>query len=207
MAPLCYQKQRVMKKILIINGHPNASSFNHGLQRAFEEGARASGNIQLDAIDVGSLQFNPNLSKGYSSGVVMEPDLLAAQQKIREADHIVWIYPQWWGMMPAILKGFIDRVFVPGFAFKYRPGSNLWDKLLKGKTTEIICTIDYPVWYFKYFLGEGGIKVMRKMILDFCGLKTLGTTYIGPVRPSTDADRRQWLDRVQRLGSKRARSL
>jgi putative NADPH-quinone reductase len=130
----------------------------------------------------------------------MEADLITAQEKIKTADHIVWIYPLWWGMMPAIMKGFIDRVFVPGFAFKYHQNSSKWDKLLKGKTTEIICTLDYPVFVFKLFFGEGGVKVMRKMVLDFCGLKTTKTTYIGQIKPSTPEQRKEWLHKVELIG-------
>jgi NAD(P)H dehydrogenase (quinone) len=161
-----------------------------------KSGVLTKGGHSIDEINVAELSFNLNLSKGYSTGVTMETDLITAQEKIKKADHIVWIYPLWWGMMPALLKGFIDRVFVPGFAFKYRQNSSKWDKLLKGKTTEIICTLDYPVFVFKLFFGEGGVKVMRKMVLDFCGLKTTKTTYIGPVKPSSPEQRKGWLNKI-----------
>lgn len=189
-------------KILIINGHPNPDSFNYALHKAYKSGVLASNKHSIEEINVADLEFNLNLSKGYSTGITMESDLISAQAKIKSADHIVWIYPLWWGMMPAILKGFIDRVFVPGFAFKYHDNSSKWDKLLKGKTTEIICTLDYPVLIFKLFFGEGGVKVMRKMVLDFCGLKTTKTTYIGPIKPSKSEQRTQWLDKVKQLGVK-----
>ncbi|MBI3138635.1 MAG: NAD(P)H-dependent oxidoreductase [Sphingobacteriales bacterium] len=189
-----------MKKILIINGHPNTESYNYALQASFKKGLLSSGKHSLAEINVAELSFYPNLDKGYSTGMEMEPDLIDAQRKIKEADHIVWIFPLWWGTMPALLKGFIDRVFVPGFAFKYRSGSSLWDKLLKGKTTEIICTIDYPVFIFKLFFSEGGVKVMRKMVLGFCGLKTVRTTYIGPIKPSRPEQRKKWLEKVEKRG-------
>lgn len=189
-------------KILIINGHPNPESFNYALHKAYKNGVITTGKHTIEEINVSELEFNPNLSKGYSTGVTMETDLIKAQEKIKSADHIVWIYPLWWGMMPAIMKGFIDRVFVPGFAFKYHNNSSKWDKLLIGKTTEIICTLDYPVFVFKLFFGEGGVRVMRKMVLDFCGLKTTKTTYIGQVKPSTQEQRKNWLDKVQKLGAK-----
>ncbi len=80
------------------------------------------------------MQFNPNLQFGYQKRIELEPDLLGAWEKIKWADHLVWIHPVWWGGLPAITKGFIDRVFLPGFAFKYRENSVWWDRLLKGKT-------------------------------------------------------------------------
>ncbi len=189
-----------MKKILIINGHPNTESYNYALHHSFKKGILAAGRHSVAEINVAELEFYPNLDKGYSTGVEMEPGLIDAQRKIKEADHIVWIFPLWWGTVPALLKGFIDRVFVPGFAFKYRSGSSLWDKLLKGKTTEIICTIDYPVFIFRIFFGGGGVKVMRKMVLGFCGLKTVRTTYFGPIKPSRPEQRKKWLEKVEKRG-------
>lgn len=189
-----------MKKILIINGHPNQESFNFAVQTAYKKGA-LSGSNEVQEINLAMLDFNPNLTVGYRAKQALEPDLQLAQKKIQWADHIVWIYPLWWGMMPAGLKGFLDRTFLPGFAFKYRNNSDRWDKLLTGRTTEIICTIDYPIWYFKWFLGEGGVKVMRKMVLDFCGLKTTKTTYLGPIRPSAMTDRQVWLGQMEALGA------
>jgi len=67
---------------------------------------------------INELDFNPNLQFGYRKRTELEPDLLKAQELIKWADHLVWIYPVWWGSIPAIMKGFIDRVFLPGFAFQ-----------------------------------------------------------------------------------------
>ena len=188
-----------MKKILVINGHPRAGSYNYAVQEAYVRGL-AGKEAEVREISLSELQFNLNLSEGYTAGQALEPDLVEAQTKILWADHVVWIFPLWWGMMPAVLKGFLDRVLLPGYAFRYRPKSSLWDKLLKGKTSEIICTIDYPIWYFRLFLGGGGVRVMRKMVLEFCGFKVTRTTYLGPVRPSTLAQREGWLRRVERIG-------
>jgi NAD(P)H dehydrogenase (quinone) len=187
-----------MKKIVIINGHPNKESYNYALHAAFASASTAKGNT-VEEICLADMDFNPILRHGYSKRTELEPDLLAAWEKIQGADHIVWIYPMWWGMMPALLKGFIDRLFLPGMAFRYRDNSPMWDKLLKGKSSEIICTLDYPVWYYKWILGEPGTKAMRKMILDFCGIKNTRTTYVGPIRNSTDAFREKQLERVGQL--------
>ncbi len=192
-----------MKNILIINGHPNSESFNSAIHKAFKKGLATNGTYIIDEIKVADLDFNINLSKGYSSETIMEIDLIEAQEKIKKADHIVWIFPLWWGTMPALLKGFIDRIFVPGFAFKYHANSiSSWDKLLKGKTTEIICTLDYPVLIFKLFMYEGGIKVMRRMIFNFCGLKSTQTTYLGPIRSSKLEQRNKWLKKVELMGAR-----
>jgi len=188
-----------MKNILIINGHPNAVSFNNALADAYKKGA-LSQNALIDAINIRELNFNPNLEFGYSKRSELEPDLLLAWEKIKKADHLVFIFPMWWGFMPAMMKGFFDRMLLPGFAFKYRENSMLWDKLLKSKTAHIICSTDYPVFYYKWILREPGIKTIRKMILNFCGIKTTKTTYIGPIRNSSTEFRALALTRVHKLG-------
>lgn len=111
-----------MKKIVIINGHPNGDSFNFALVKAYIDGAKQSG-AEIRAITIANLDFNPNLQFGYSKRMDLEPDLLEAWEMILWADHLVWVHPVWWGGLPAITKGFIDRLFLPGMAFKYRPNS------------------------------------------------------------------------------------
>jgi putative NADPH-quinone reductase len=190
-----------MKNILIINGHPNDASFNFGLSKAYKKGAEKSGN-KVKEVLVGKLEFNTNLQHGYQKRTELEPDLLKAWEKITWADHIVWIYPVWWGFMPAILKGFIDRLFLPGFAFLYKKDSTQWDKLLKNKTAHIINTMDYPTWYYKWILREPGTKVMKNMILGFVGIKMVKTTYIGPIKNSSTEFKDKWIEKIKTIGLK-----
>ncbi len=105
-----------MKKILIINGHPNRNSFNFGLSASYKKGAIAAG-ADIKEIVIRDLNFNPNLQFGYQKRTELEADLLDAWEKIKWAEHLVWIHPVWWGGLPAISKGFIDRLFLSGFAF------------------------------------------------------------------------------------------
>ncbi|MEM6771760.1 MAG: NAD(P)H-dependent oxidoreductase, partial [Bacteroidota bacterium] len=85
----------------------------------------------------------------------LEPDLLAAWDNILWADHLVWVYPVWWGSVPAVMKGFIDRLFLPGFAFRKHEGSMVkWDKLLAGKTARLISTLDQPSWFYRWYYSR-----------------------------------------------------
>ncbi|MEI6682078.1 MAG: NAD(P)H-dependent oxidoreductase [Bacteroidota bacterium] len=190
-----------MKKILIINGHPNKSSFCNGLAQAYKQGASAAG-AEITEINIGELKFNPNLQSGYQQRTELEDDLVAAWNKIKWADHLVWIHPVWWGGLPAITKGFIDRLFLPGFAFQYRENSVWWDKLLAGKTAGIITTLDQPGWYYRLMYGKPSINQLKKSTLEFCGVKPVKVTCLGPVKNSTPENRRQWLNRVERMGRK-----
>lgn len=188
-----------MKKILIINGHPNAESFNFGIAESYKNGALASG-AQVETIIIADLKFNPNLQFGYQKRTELEPDLLESWEKIKRADHLVWIHPVWWGGLPAITKGFIDRLFLPGMAFQYRENSVWWDKLLKGKTAHIITTLDQPGWYYRLLFGRPSVNQLKKSTLEFCGIKPVKVSYIGIVKGSTEEQRKKWLEKVYNFG-------
>ena len=104
------------KRVLVILGHPANDSFCAALVDSYVEGARET-QAEIKVLRLGELDFNPIL-QGYKTSTPLEPDLVAAQQAITWAEHLVFVYPIWWGAMPALLKGFIDRTFLPSFAFK-----------------------------------------------------------------------------------------
>jgi putative NADPH-quinone reductase len=188
-----------MKKILIIHGHPDAESFNSALAEAYKKGAISSG-AEVKEIIIRELSFSPNLQFGYRKRTELEPDLLDAQEKIKWAEHLVWIYPVWWGSIPAIMKGFLDRVLLPGFAFKKRENSVWWDKLLTNKSARIISTLDQPAWYYWIVYREPSNHAMKKLTLQFCGINPVKVTTIGPIRLSKEAYRNNWLKKVEQLG-------
>lgn len=190
-----------MKNILIINGHPNPASFNFGLAEAYKKGALQS-DAKVETITIANLKFNPNLQFGYQKRTELEPDLLESWQKIKRADHLVWVHPVWWGGLPAITKGFIDRLFLPGMAFQYRENSVWWDKLLKGKTAHIITTLDQPGWYYRLFFGRPSVNQLRKSTLEFCGVKPVKVSYIGVIKTSNSNQKEKWLTKVYNFGLK-----
>jgi putative NADPH-quinone reductase len=186
-------------KILLINGHPDKESYNHALAASYKKGVTASGS-EFQEINICDLTFNPNLEFGYRKRTELEPDLLKAQESIKWADHIVWVYPIWWGSVPAIMKGFLDRVLLPGFAFEKREGSVWWDKLLTGKTSRIICTMDQPTWYYRWINGKPSHTAMKKLTMNFIGVKKVRITSIGPLRLSKSTFREKWLQKAEKLG-------
>lgn len=190
-----------MKKILIIDGHPNSESLCASLAKAYKEGS-TSGNTEVKDLIIRDLNFNPNLQFGYQKRTELEPDLLKAWELIQWADHLVWVHPIWWGGLPAMLKGFIDRLFLPGMAFKYRENSVWWDKLLKGKTGHIIYTIDQPYWYYWLINGKPGINQLKKMTLEFCGVSPVKVTTLSPIRNSTEKMRLSYIERVKKEAKK-----
>lgn len=189
------------KKILVINGHPNKESLCFALTAAYKEGAIRSGAVVKELV-IADLKFDPNLRYGYRKRIDWEPDLVAAWEDIQWADHLVWIHPVWWGGLPAITKGFIDRVFLPGYAFKYREGSVWWDKLLKGKTAHIITTLDQPGIYYRLAFGRPSVNQLRRSVLQFCGITPVKVSYIGIVKTADEKRRKHWLKTVEEMGSR-----
>lgn len=187
------------KKILIINGHPNKESLNFGFAEAYKKGALKS-NAEIQEIIISTLKFNPNLEFGYQKRTELEPDLLNAWEKIKWADHLVWIHPVWWGGLPALMKGFIDRLFLPGFAFQYRENSSFWDKLLKGKSAHIITTLDQPSWYYWLVYGRPSVNQLKKSTLEFCGISPVKVSYFGIIKNSKDTIRKKWISKVEKFG-------
>lgn len=190
-----------MKKILIINGHPDKESYCNSLAEAYMNGVSTT-SAEVKEIIVADLKFNPNLKYGYRKRTELEPDLVEAWEKIKWADHLVWVYPVWWGSYPAILKGFIDRLFLPGLAFQKRENSVWWDKLLTNKTARIISTLDQPAWYYWLVYRQPSNNAMKKLTLKFIGIKPVRVTTIGPIRLSKQKFREKWIEKVQLLGAK-----
>lgn len=187
------------KRILVIIGHPAKESFCGALANSYAEGAQAAGNdVQL--ISLGSLSFDPVLHNGYATIQELEPDLVTAQAAITWAEHIVFVYPIWWGAMPALLKGFVDRVFLPGFAFKYREGSQFWDRLLSGRSAHLLVTMDTPPWYFRWVYRMPGHNQMKRTILEFSGIKPVAVSSFGPIKGSSQQKREKWLAQVSAYG-------
>jgi len=188
-------------KIVLINGHPDKESFNFALARAYKKGVDNT-EAEFKEIIIRDLKFNPNLEFGYRKRTELEPDLIDAQNKLKWANHIVWIYPVWWGSVPAIMKGFLDRVLLPGYAFKKREGSVWWNRYFTGKSSRIICTMDQPTWFYRIFNKSPSHFAMKKLTLNFIGVKSVRITAIGPLRLSKKEFRKQWLQKIEKLGSR-----
>jgi NAD(P)H dehydrogenase (quinone) len=130
----------------------------------------------------------------------LEPDLQNSLEKIRAANHLVWIHPVWWGGMPAIMKGFIDRLFLPGLTYQYQENSIWWDKLLTGKTARIITTLDQPGWYYRLMYGRPSINQLKKSTLEFCGINPVKVTCLGIIKTAKHEQRQKWIRKIYNLG-------
>ena len=145
------------------------------------------------------MSFDPILREGYRQVQPLEADLLQAQADITWAEHLTFVYPIWWGAIPALLKGFFDRVFLPGFAFKYRPGKAFPEQLLRGRSADLLVTMDTPPWYYRWVYRMPGLHQMRKTTLAFCGIQPRKTLTFGPILGSTERQRETWLKQAQAI--------
>jgi putative NADPH-quinone reductase len=190
-----------MKTILILNAHPNKKSFCSALAESYLNGAQSS-NADIKLINLIDLNFDPILKTTNSQDTELEPDILKVQKEISKADHLVFVYPNWWGTYPALLKGFFDRVFTSGFAFRYRTKNPLPEKLLTGKSARVIVTMDTPAWYYSIGYRKPGHNSMKKSILGLCGITPVKFTTLAPIRNSSVEQRNKWLEKVNALGRK-----
>ncbi|PKA28344.1 NAD(P)H-dependent oxidoreductase [Leptospira levettii] len=190
------------KKILIILGHPNPNSYCAKLADSYFRSAKSSG-FEIQFLKLNELNFDYNLKFGYDKTFKqeLEPDILMSQSLIQNADHFVFVYPSWWASMPAILKAWIDRVFLPGFAFSYQKRSPLPKQLLKGKTARIIITMDAPTWYYKWFNRSPGVQLLKQGTLEFCGFKQVKVTYFDQIRFRNLEKLNQFIIKTEKLGA------
>lgn len=191
----------ISKKILIVNGHPNVSSFCGGIANQYAEAAKAAGH-SVEVIHLGEMHFEPSLKAAYKQSQPLEPDLERAWNLMKDSQHLVFVFPIWWGGMPALLKGFFDRILLPGKAFKYRPGTNQCDGLLVGRIAEVFTTMDTPPWYYRWVQFEPAHRQIRHMILEFCGIKPVRITALGAIRGADEQKKRMWLAQVAERAQK-----
>ena len=185
--------------ILIINAHPDKQSFCSSLAFAYFKGVDKSTDnrtlINLVDLDL-DFKISPKNIKE------LKPDVVFVQKMLKNATHIVFVFPNWWGTYPAILKGFIDHIFIPDFAYKYQNNSQLPIPLLKGKSARLIMTMDTPVWYYSLYYKSPGLNSLKKSILNFCGIKPVKTTIFTSVKKSTEKKRKDWLKKIEEMGRK-----
>jgi len=190
------------KKIVIICGHPDADTFTGTMLDHYQAGAEDSGH-EVKRFNLGELHFDPILHKGYKEIQQLEPDLLMLQDAIRECDHLVIGYPNWWCTMPALLKGLFDRFWLPGFAFNFNKQTKKIEKHLIGKTARVFIMSGshspFKTWWqFGDYTNE-----IQYAILEFAGIKTQVSPY-GPTEKVSDEVRYKWIKEAEQIGRRAA---
>ncbi|MGM0508914.1 MAG: NAD(P)H-dependent oxidoreductase [Fusobacteriota bacterium] len=191
-----------MKKILVIKAHPRTDSFCNALTDEYIKGAK-KGNHDIKILKLKDLDLEKFIKHKHLEYPNLSEDLLKSQDLISWSEHLVFSYPTWWATPPALLKVFLETIFQPDFAYKYKESKGFapkWDKLLKGKSSRLIVTMDGPPWYYKIFAGDPGFKMMKD-VLKFCGIKPIKKNYFGSVKLSSEKKRKSWLKKAYEIGS------
>jgi NAD(P)H dehydrogenase (quinone) len=184
-------------KHLIIYSHPNPRSFNHAIKETFVE-ALLSRQHEVRVRDLYAMGFDPVL-KAYDfelleKGLVAD-DVAKEQEHVRWADMITFIFPVWWNNLPAITRGYIDRVFSVGFAYTEK-----MQGLLPGKKVLVVCTLNAP----KEVSEKTGVfKAMDltvgQSLASFCNMALVDQKYFNSVALVSDVERKQMLNDIKKV--------
>lgn len=187
-------------RLVALDGHPGRNGTSSDLLAQYCRGASEAG-WEIDHLVLREMTFDPILHEGYRERQPWEPDLETAMEAINACDHLVVAFPMWWGGQPALLKGFFDRAFLPGVAFKYHKNDPFWDRLLAGRSADVIITADTPELFLKLSYGAPIFRQIKKQILGFCGFKPVRISYFAPVRNQKASSLAKWHKKAEKLGA------
>lgn len=187
-------------KILIVVGHPLRQTLCESLAEQYARGAEAAGH-RVTRVLLADVSFDPILREGYRRVQKLEPDLEKIAQDLAACDHLVLIFPLWCGDMPALLKGFIERVLQPGLVARHNTEGAMNWRLFSNKTAHIVMTMGMPVSIYRFWYGAHALKLLKNNILKFIGIKPTRETLFGMVADVTAKRREAWLKQMYELGS------
>ena len=189
-----------MTRILIIDGHPDPdpARYLHALAETYAKGAAAAGH-EVERLRVADMDFPLLRSETQWKESPVPPDIAAAQEKVIRAEHLVILYPLWLGDVPALLKGFLEQLARPDWAFRYRE-NGLPEKLLAGRSARVVVTMGMPAFFYTLVYRAHSLKSLERNILRFVGIAPVRHSVIGAVA-GKDAHRRRWLERMRALGA------
>ncbi len=191
------------KRILIIQGHPDAKGGHlcHALAQAYADGA-AEGEHDVWRIEVAQLDFPLLRSATDWNQNTLPTSLVPAQQGIEWAQHLVVFFPLWLGDMPALLKGFLEQVARPGFAFHDDGNGGFGKKGLSGRSARLVVTMGMPALVYRHFYRAHSVKALERNVLGFVGIAPVHETLIGMVDKLDAPAAQKWLGKLRTMGRK-----
>jgi NAD(P)H dehydrogenase (quinone) len=142
--------------------------------------------------------LNPVLSSeelAAPEGAPVPADVAREQDYFRKADHITFVYPVWWGGMPAVMKGYLDRVLSYDFAYVYETAGARG--LLTGKTGSVICTTGFSNEEYEQLGMHDALRLINgEVIFHFCGITPVKTVFFGNIAGASPEMRANWLSGI-----------
>lgn len=190
------------RRILLIEGHPDpiGTHLCHALADAYAQGAEQAGH-EVRRVHVAQLDFPLLHSQQDWEFGHLPATLQQAQSDMAWAQHLVLFFPLWLGDMPALLKGFLEQVARPGFAFKAEGSNPMGSKLLAGRSARVVVTIGMPALVYRWYFRAHTIKSLERNILGFVGIAPVTETLIGAVDRLDPDGVRKWTDKLRKLGA------
>jgi len=189
-----------MTRIAIIQGHPDPSPdrYCRALASAYADGARDARH-EVRIVDVAKIDFPLLRTRADFETGSPPPSIAEAQATIAWAEHVVIIFPLWLGDVPALLKGFLEQVLRPGFAFRYRK-KGMPEKLMRGRSARLVVTMGMPGFFYEWFFRAHSVKSLERNILGFVGFGPVRRTIMGMVESDDRGRNVKWLARMHELG-------
>ena len=193
------------RNILILQGHPDPAGGHlcHALATAYAEGAREAGH-RVTVVDVAGLDFPLLRSQSDWQHGELPASLLPAQQAIAQAQHLLLFFPLWLGDMPALMKGFLEQVARPGFAFKADATNPFKAKALGGRSARVVVTMGMPALVYRFYFRAHSLRSLERNVLGFVGIAPVHETLVGSVDQLGEAGVARWADKLRQLGRRAA---
>ena len=189
-------------EISVILAHPDLRSFNHAIAQKVCGTLEQSGH-KVWFHDLYAEGFHPLLTTGELNPKSQMPAELAGYcEELQRSDGLVIVHPNWWGQPPAVMKGWIDRVLRPGVAYEFQTGDGgegVPVGLLRAKTAIVFNTSNTPPEREMQEFGDPLDKLLKKCILEFCGVTNVIRETFSVVIVSTPEQRAEWLKRVEQI--------
>lgn len=189
-------------RVFVVFAHPRRDSLNGALLGALEEGLRQGGH-EPDVADLYAERFDPRLSAEELVGpgeIRPAPDAKAYQERLLAAGGLVLLFPVWWFAPPAILKGFVDRVFTEGVAFRFGPAGDVEGLLPQAKAL-VVNTTGASAAHYSAAGFDGPLRqTLDRWTLGLCGVGEVKHVLFHGVAEADGATRQGWLDELRGLG-------
>lgn len=194
-----------MRTVIVFN-HPYEGSFCNAILNAVTKGLQKNGH-EVDVINLDKDQFDPRMTsadlKAFVAHSAVDPQVISYQARIKTADHLIFIFPIWWDIMPATTKGFIDRVLSPGLAYDHHPrGFGLVPLLHHLKSVTVITTMNKPGIVYSLLMGNLIKKVMIKSVFKTMGYRNVAWISYTSVKRVKHEKRLKWLVQLENKLSK-----
>lgn len=188
-------------RVLIVYNHPYSGSFCNAILNAVTNGLQKA-HHEVDLIHLNRDNFNPVMTeadlKAFIAHKPIDPQVIQYNERLKAADHLIFIFPIWWDIMPAQTKGFIDRVLFPGVVYNHHPrGFGLIPLLKNLKSITLITTMNKPRWLYSLFIGNLIQKVMLKSVFKTMGYKNLSWISFTAVKAVGHRKRVMWLQKLE----------